>query len=106
MYALIDFKGHQFRVEKNRWIEVPYLADKNKGDVIEISEVLLVGNTEDTLVGKPYVSNAKVVAEVLEHYKGKKIIAMRYLPRKRRRVKKGHRQRYTKLLIKDIVLGG
>jgi len=75
-----------------------------KGSQVELDKVLLVADNERVLVGKPLVEGAKVVAEALGEEKGEKVIVFKYKPKVRYRRKKGHRQLYTRLAIKEILL--
>jgi len=70
---------------------------------VEFDRVLLVDNDGNVSVGAPTVSGATVKAKVLEHLKGDKVIVFKKKRRKGYKVKNGHRQHYTKLLIEDIV---
>ena len=80
------------------------MAVENGGEV-ELDKVLLVADQEKVQVGRPLVEGAKVVAEALGEGKGNKVIVFKYKPKVRYRRKKGHRQLYTRLAIKDIMLG-
>ena len=73
---------------------------------MELDRVLLVSQDDKVSVGTPTVEGAKVVAEVTEQGRGKKIIILKYKAKTRYRVKTGHRQWLTKLAIKEIVTGG
>jgi large subunit ribosomal protein L21 len=70
-----------------------------------LDKVLLVADEDKILVGNPLVEGAKVVAEALGEERGEKLIVFKYKPKVRYRRKKGHRQLYTKLAIKKILLG-
>ncbi len=74
-----------------------------QGSTVELDQVLLVAQDDQVLVGRPMVEGAKVIAEALEEVRGKKITVFKYKPKVRYRRKKGHRQFYTKLAIKQIV---
>jgi len=74
-----------------------------QGSTVELDQVLLVAQDDQVLVGRPMVEGAKVIAEALEGVRGKKITVFKYKPKVRYRRKKGHRQFYTKLAIKQIV---
>lgn len=76
-----------------------------EGEQVELDRVLLVADGEQIVVGKPLVDGARVTAEVLGEQRGKKITVFKYKPKVRYRRKKGHRQRYTRLAIKEISLG-
>ena len=103
MYAIVDFKGTQFRVEKDQTIKVPYMSEHEVGADIEMQDVLLLHTDEDTVVGTPTVKNAKVLAEVTNHFKDKKVIVFKKKRRKGYEKKQGHRQNYTEIKIKDIM---
>ena len=101
MYAVIKTGGKQVRVIEGQEIYVEKL-DVEADDTYEFSEVLMVGG-EKPVIGTPVVEGAKVVAKVLKHGRGKKIIVFKYKVRKKCRRKQGHRQSYTKLVIEKIV---
>jgi large subunit ribosomal protein L21 len=75
------------------------------GSQVELDRVLLVADGDKVRVGTPLIEGAKVVAEALGEEKGEKVIVFKYKPKVRYRRKTGHRQRYTKLAIKEISLG-
>lgn len=101
MYAIIETGGKQIRVEEGATIFVEKLA-ANEGDAVVFDKVLLVGG-EETKVGAPYVEGAKVNAKVEKQGKGKKIMIIKYKPKKgSTRRKQGHRQPYTKVVIESI----
>jgi len=102
MFAIVDFKGFQYRVEKDATIKVSYLADAEIGSTVEIPNVLLIQNDDKTTVGTPTVESAKVTAEVLGHGRDKKIIVFKKKRRKGYRKTQGHRQYFTQLKITDI----
>ena len=100
MYALMEFKGKQYKAEKGSVLEVD-LIDALPGSVIDIESVLMVSG--DTVsVGAPYVAGVKVKAVVEAHKKAKKIIVFKYKPKKDYRRKQGHRQQYSVIKIQDI----
>lgn len=92
----------QYRVEAGRTLDIDLLDDVDSGATIELSEVLLLGGSEGR-VGTPLVAGARVLAEVLGEVKGDKIVVFRYKSRKRYRRRTGHRQRYTRIKITEIV---
>ena len=105
MYAVIETGGKQYRVEVGTELEVE-LLDVEPGQSITLDRVLLVADGADAAVGNPVVENAAVEAEVIGATRGDKVIAFKYRPKARRRVKKGHRQDLTVLRIADIRLNG
>jgi large subunit ribosomal protein L21 len=103
MYALVEFKGKQYKAEKGVLLKVDRI-DAEPGSVLEIDTVLLVsGGEADVSVGSPYVAGAKVSAKVESHEKDKKIIVFKYKPKKDYRRKQGHRQQYSVIKIEDII---
>jgi len=101
MYALIEFKGKQYKAEKGALLQVDKI-DAEPGSELNIDSVLLVSG--DTVsVGAPYVQGASVVAVVEGHEKAKKIIVFKYKPKKDYRRTQGHRQPYSVIKIQDIV---
>ncbi|WP_114313515.1 50S ribosomal protein L21 [Thermus caldifontis] len=99
MFAIVKTGGKQYRVEPGLRLRVEKL-EAEPGSQVELPVLLLGG--ERTLVGTPFVEGAKVVAEVLGHGKGKKITVSRFKAKVQYRRKKGHRQPYTEILIKEI----
>ena len=101
MYALMEFKGKQYKAEKGVVLQVDKI-DAEPGSELDIDSVLLVSG--DTIsVGAPYVKGASVKAVVEGHKKAKKIIVFKYKPKKDYRRKQGHRQQYSMIKIQDIV---
>lgn len=105
MYAVIETGGKQYRVEVGTELEVE-LLDVEPGQSITLDRVLLVADGAEAEVGRPIVAGAAVEAEVVGATRGDKVIAFKYRPKARRRVKKGHRQDYTVLRIADIRFNG
>lgn len=97
MKAIIVTGGKQYLVSEGTELYVEKLDNEVNSEVV-FDEVLYV----DGKVGNPYVKGAKVTAEVLKHGKQKKLIVFKYKPKKKYRKKQGHRQPYTKLVIKKI----
>ena len=105
MYAVIETGGKQYRVEVGTELEVE-LLDVEPGQSITLERVLLVADGAEATVGTPIVDGAAVEAEVVRRDRGEKVIAFKYRPKARRRVKKGHRQELLVLRIADIRFGG
>jgi large subunit ribosomal protein L21 len=105
MYAVIETGGKQYRVEVGTELEVE-LLDVEPGKTVTLDRVLLVADGDEAAIGQPVVGGATVSAEVLRQARGEKLIAFKYRPKARSRVKKGHRQELTVLRINDITFGG
>ncbi len=101
MYAIVDIAGKQYKVTKDQQIFTARLDGKS-GDKVEFDQVLLVDDNGKIKVGSPTVKGAKVSGKIVEHARGDKVIVFKKKRRKGYRVKNGHRQDYTKLLIEDI----
>ncbi len=101
MYAVVETGGKQYKVAPGDTLAVERLPAE-AGATIELDRVLLVAGDEGVEVGRPLVAGARVVAEVVEQTKGDKIIVFRYKRKVRYRRKTGHRQRLTRLRIKEI----
>ncbi len=102
MYAIINDSNQQTTVRSGDIILCDLKKNAQAGETITFDKVLLVGNEGTVQVGKPTVAGASVTGEVLGEVKGKKLIAFRFKRRKNIRVKRGHRQRYTRVLITEI----
>ena len=102
MYAIVATGGKQYRVEPGQRLEIEKLTAE-PGSQVDLGEVLLVGDGDSVTIGQPTVAGARVVAEVLGETKGKKVIVFKYKSKVRYRRKTGHRQRYSRVLVRDIV---
>lgn len=97
MKAIFVTGGKQYLVSEGSELYVEKLNNDVNTEVV-FDQVLYV----DGKVGNPTVKGAKVTAEVLKHGKQKKIIVFKYKPKKKYRKTQGHRQPYTKIIIKKI----
>ncbi len=97
MKAVIEIGGKQYYVEEGSILYVEKLDQIIGGEVI-FDKVLMV----DQKIGKPYLIGSSVIGEILKHGKQKKIVVFKYKAKKKYRRKQGHRQPYTKVLIKKI----
>jgi large subunit ribosomal protein L21 len=101
MYAVVETGGKQYQVQEGRYIDVDLLnvtPDTN----INIDKVVAIIAGEHSQIGQPYINGATVKAKVLKHDKTKKVIAYKMRRKKGYRLKKGHRQDYTRILIEEI----
>ena len=101
MYAIVEIAGQQFKVEKDQQVYVHRLENK-EGSKVEFDNVLLIDNDGKIKVGAPAISGAKVTAKVVSHLKGDKVVVFKKKRRKGYRVKNGHRQDLTEILIQKI----
>lgn len=102
-YAIVESGGKQYRAVEGTTIEVDLLVAE-AGQQVNLDKVLLLVDGEQISVGTPSVSGARVTASVVDHVKGPKVVIFKYRPKKRIRVKTGHRQQYTLLKIENIGL--
>lgn len=100
-YAVVESGGKQYKAVEGGIIQVDRMQVED-GDKVTIDAVLLVVDDGKVSVGSPTVKGAKVQATVLGEVKGKKVVVFKYRPKKRIRVKTGHRQKYTRLEINAI----
>jgi large subunit ribosomal protein L21 len=104
MYAIVEIAGQQFKVAKDQKVFVHRLAG-NEGDSVTFDKVMLLDNGTVT-IGAPVIDGAAVVAKILGHLKGDKVIVFKKKRRKGFRKKNGHRQYFTQIAIEDIVTSG
>ena len=102
MYAVVKSGARQYRASVGDTILVERLP-ANVGEQLELDQVLLVADGEQIEVGRPTVDGAKMLATVVAQEKGPKVQIFKYHPRKRYRQRAGHRQRYTRLRVDEIV---
>ncbi len=105
MHAVIKTGGKQYRVKAGDILSVEKLAGE-KGEQIVLDEVLLISDDGDLQIGAPVLENARVACEVLDQYRGKKIIVYKFKRRKKYRRKQRHRQSYTRLRVLEIAGDG
>jgi large subunit ribosomal protein L21 len=100
-YAIVESGGKQYKAIEGATIEVDILPVED-GQLLKLDQILLLVDGENIAVGTPTVAGASVRTTVVGEIKGPKIIVFKYRPKKRYRVKTGHRQRYTRLKIESI----
>lgn len=107
MYAVIQTGGKQYRVREGDIFYVEKLPG-DKSEQIVFDQVLLVhgGEGSEPSIGTPVLENARVACEVLEQFRGKKILVYKVKRRKKYRKRQGHRQHYTRLRVLEIAADG
>ncbi|HZW62291.1 MAG TPA: 50S ribosomal protein L21 [Flavobacteriaceae bacterium] len=105
MYAIVEIAGQQFKVEKDQKVFVHRLPE-DEGKQVAFDNVLLIGDGDKITLGAPAIDGAQVGAKVLKHLKGDKVIVFKKKRRKGYRVKNGHRQALSEILIESIVASG
>lgn len=101
MYAVIETGGKQYRVAEGDTVLVEKL-DVAEGETVAFDNVLTVVKDGEVKIGRPLVEGAKVVAKVVEHGKGEKILVFKYKAKSNYRRRQGHRQPFTKVQIEKI----
>ncbi|MDH5475837.1 MAG: 50S ribosomal protein L21 [Cyclobacteriaceae bacterium] len=101
MYAIVDIAGKQFKVTQDQYVYAPKMEGE-EGASVEFDKVLLLDNDGKVDVGAPLLKGVKVSGKILGHVKGDKVIVFKKKRRKGYKVKNGHRQDFTKVLIEGI----
>jgi len=105
MYVIAEISGKQFKLAEGNVLNVP-VQNAEVNDKLDFPNVMLLDNDGDVKIGTPFVKDVKVSAVVLEHGRDRKVIVFKKKRRKDYKVKRGHRQGYTKIRVESIVTGG
>jgi large subunit ribosomal protein L21 len=97
--AIIETGGKQYVVTKDSVLDVEKITGHKAGDKITFDKVLLTDDGKETVVGAPYVSGAKVSAELVEEGRDAKVTVIHYRQKSRHFKKAGHRQPFAKVRI-------
>jgi large subunit ribosomal protein L21 len=100
-FAIVESGGKQYRAIEGRTIDVDRLPVE-AGTKFDVERILLMADGDDVMAGMPTVGDILVKVTVVDHTKGPKIDRFKYRPKKRIRVRGGHRQHYTRLMIDFI----
>lgn len=103
MYAVIKSGGKQYKVALGDIVRVESLEGE-KGDKVEIKDVVMIVDGDTMSVGKPMLESAKVTAEVVEQGRGEKLLIFKHHRRKGYRRTNGHRQNYTAIKVREITV--
>ena len=103
MYAILKSGARQYRAEVGETILVDKLPVEI-GEQLKLDQVLLIAGEDQVQVGQPTIEGARVLATVVAQEKGPKVKIFKYHSSKRYRKRAGHRQRYTRLLVDEIVM--
>jgi large subunit ribosomal protein L21 len=102
-YAVFKTGGKQYRVQPGDTLDVELIPNE-VNSIAEFDEVLALSDGGEVTIGAPLVSGAKVTAQVVSHYKDRKLMVFKIKANNRYRRKRGHRQTYTRLRIQNIEL--
>ncbi len=100
--AVIETGGKQYLVQPGDIIKIEKIKKPENGANVYFDKVLLGFGEDNIKIGKPYIENAKVEAEIIKEGRAKKITILRYHSKTRHRRKKGHRQQFTEVKIKEF----
>ena len=100
-YAIIEISGRQFWIEKGKYYDFNRIS-MELGKRINLNRVLLVNNSGNLLIGKPYLKGIEIRGKILNHLKGKKTIVYKMRPKKKTRKTFGSRRKLTRVLINSI----
>lgn len=103
-YAIIECGAKQYRVEPQTTLEVETLHLPQDQKEVTLERVLLIQQDGETKVGNPWVPGARVICDYLGEGRSPKVISLKYRRRKASRTKRGHRQAFSRLRVKEIVL--
>ena len=105
MYAIVEIAGQQFKVAKDQKVFVHRLPEA-EGEKVHFSNVMLLEDGKNITIGAPAIEGAAVEAKVIKHLKGDKVIVFKKKRRKGYRVKNGHRQYLSEIVIQGITASG
>ncbi|MEW6203101.1 MAG: 50S ribosomal protein L21 [bacterium] len=103
MNAIVEIGGKQHNITEGTVFKVDHIG-KEKGETLVIDSVMALVEGGKTIFGKPYLDGARVETKVVDHGRDRKVTVFKYIPKKRRRVKRGHRQDYTLLRVEKIIM--
>ena len=101
-YAIAQTSGKQFLVKPGEWYDIDFIRDGEIGDYIYLNKILFFRNETQIQIGKPFLTESKIPAKIIQHLKGKKITVLKTKPKKRYTRTRGHRQPYTRIQIDTL----
>ena len=102
MYAIVETGGKQYKFEEGRYVDIELLDNVKADDKVTFDKIVMLVNGKKSKVGRPYVASATVDGTVVKNDKAKKVIVYKQRPKKGTRVKQGHRQQFTRVMINKI----
>jgi large subunit ribosomal protein L21 len=101
-YAIAQTSGKQFLVKPGEWYDIDFIRDGEIGDYIYLNKILMFRNETEIQIGRPFLTESKIPAKIIQHLKGKKITVLKTKPKKRYTRTRGHRQPYTRIQIDTL----
>ena len=108
MFAVIETGGKQYKVKAGDELAIELLGlglpagQAGKSKTVKLDKVLMLSGDGALEVGKPFIKGAYCEAELMEEFRGPKVISFKYIRREKSATKVGHRQNYLKVKIKSI----
>lgn len=102
MYAVFQLSGFQYSAEEGDTLRIP-LQTAKVGDKVDINDVMVINKGDDSVIGTPFIENAKIEAEVVDQGKDEKVMIYKYKRRTKYRRRQGHRQDFSEIKIKKII---
>ena len=100
-YAIIEASGKQLLIEPGKFYDLNYIPGE-PGDVIKFNRVLFFSDNQTLKIGMPCLNSIVIEAKILKHFRGRKVTVFKIKSKKNSRIKQGHRQKLTRLLVVDI----
>lgn len=101
MIAIVETGGKQYKVTEGKYVDIE-LLDAKEGDAIELDKVLMIVDGENTKIGQPYLTGAKITGKLLKNDRDKKVLVYKMRRKKGYRRKNGHRQPFSRLMVESI----
>jgi large subunit ribosomal protein L21 len=101
-YAITQTSGKQLVVKPGRWYDIDLISQGNIGDFTYLNKVLLVRNEDKIQVGRPFLSQSRISAKLIQQVKGRKITVLKTKPKKKYTRVQGHRPKYSRIQIDEL----
>jgi len=105
MLAIVETCGKQYEIQEGRYIDVEFLG-KDENETLELDKVVMIVAGDQSQIGQPYLEGATVKVTVLKNGKDKKVLVYKQRRKKGYRVKNGHRQQFSRIMIESIDFPG
>ena len=102
MYSIVQASGKQFLLKPGQWYDFDLIKNVNIGDFIYLNRILLFKKTNKIQIGTPFLKNGLIIGKIIQQVQGEKITVLKTKPKKNYTRTRGHRQRYTRVLIENI----
>jgi large subunit ribosomal protein L21 len=96
-YLILSTSGKQTVIKPNRWYDIDFVKDAQKGDFLAFQKIFLYRNEKSVLLGNPLLSEGLIVGQVIQHVLGKKLLVLKTKPKKNYTRVLGQRKKYTRV---------